>query len=196
MAFQGRPLKTRLVIVLGLSLGGGILAILSGVYLTTKQARLEPAQNTTIVSNDAGRRVASEHLNSLLDKEPRPWLLAQSLPLKGPYGYIGERFALGIDTVLRDLNKRGGIAGRPVKVWRFDDGYEPENTLRNTRLFATEPEVLVLFGFFGTPTSKAALPIAKKAGLTLVAPLTGASALRAQGQTGVLHFRASYAEEA
>ena len=196
MAFQGRPLKTRLVIVLGLSLGGGILAILSSVYLTTKQARLEPAQNTTIVSNDAGRRVASELLNSLLDEEPRPWLLAQSLPLKGPYGYIGERFALGIDTVLRDLNNRGGIAGRPVKVWRIDDGYEPENTLRNTRWFAAEPAVLALFGFFGTPTSKAALPIAKKSGLTLVAPLTGASALRAQGQIGVLHFRASYAEEA
>ena len=123
-------------------------------------------------------------------------MLAQSLPLKGPSGHIGERFALGIDTVLRDLNNRGGIAGRPVKIWRIDDGYEPENTLRNSRLFAAEPEVLALFGFFGTPTSKAALPIAKKAGLTLVAPLTGASSLRTKGQIGVLHFRASYAEEA
>ena len=196
MALQGRTLKTRLAIVLGLGMAGALFAILSGVNLTTKQVDFGSAQTTTIVSNDADRSVGSENLDSLLDEVPRPWLLAQSLPLKGPSGNIGERFALGIDTVLRDLNKRGGIAGRPVKVWRFDDGYEPENTLRNTRLFATEPEVLVLFGFFGTPTSKAALPIAKKAGLTLVAPLTGASALRAQGQTGVLHFRASYAEEA
>lgn len=196
MAFHGRALKKRLAIVLGLSMGGAMLAILSGVYLSTKQAQLEPIQNITIVSNDAGRSAASEHLDSLLDEEPRPWLLAQSLPLRGPSGHIGERFALGIDTVLQELNNRGGIAGRPVKIWRIDDGYEPENTLTNTQLFAAEPKVLALFGFFGTPTSKAALPIAKKAGLTLVAPLTGASSLRAKGQIGVLHFRASYAEEA
>ncbi len=196
MAFQGRTLKTRLAIAVGLSIGGGLVAIWGGVNLTTKQDRFEPAQNITIASNHPERSVATENLDSLLDEQPRPWLLAQSLPLKGPSGHIGERFALGIDTVLRDLNNRGGIAGRPVKIWRIDDGYEPENTLRNTRWFAGEPDVLALFGFFGTSTSKAALPIAKKAGLTLVAPLTGASSLRAQGQTGVLHFRASYGEEA
>ncbi len=196
MAFQGRTLKTRLAIAVGLSIGGGLVAIWGGVNLTTKQDRFEPAQNITIASNHPEQSVATENLDSLLDEQPRPWLLAQSLPLKGPSGHIGERFALGIDTVLRDLNNRGGIAGRPVKIWRIDDGYEPENTLRNTRWFAGEPDVLALFGFFGTSTSKAALPIAKKAGLTLVAPLTGASSLRAQGQTGVLHFRASYGEEA
>ena len=196
MAFQGRTLKTRLTIVLGLGMAGGLFAIWSGVNLTTKQVDFGTAKTTTIVSNDADQSVSSENLDSLLDEKPRPWLLAQSLPLKGPSGNIGERFALGIDTVLRDLNNRGGIAGRPVKVWRIDDGYEPENTLRNTRSFAEEPDVLALFGFFGTPTSKAALPIAKEAGLTLVAPLTGASALRTEGQTGVLHFRASYREEA
>ena len=196
MAFQGRALSPPLTIVLGLAIGGAIFAIWSGVNQTPKQERLEPAQSSSMTSNEAGRSLASENLDSLLNEEPRPWLLAQSLPLKGPSGHIGVRFALGIDTVLRELNDRGGIAGRPVKVWRIDDGYEPENTLRNTRLFAAEPDVLALFGFFGTPTSKAALPIAKTAGLTLVAPLTGASALREQGQTGVLHFRASYAEEA
>ena len=196
MASQGRTLKTRLAIALGLSIAGAMFAIWSGVNLTTTRDQFESAQSSTVASNDADQSVSSENLDSLLDEKPRPWLLAQSLPLKGPSGNIGERFALGIDTVLRELNNRGGIAGRPVKVWRIDDGYEPENTLRNTRSFADEPDVLALFGFFGTPTTKAALPIAKTAGLTLVAPLTGASALRAEGQTGVLHFRASYREEA
>jgi len=136
MAFQGRTLKTRLAIVLGLGMAGALFAIWSGVNLKTKQVDFGTAKTTTIVSNDADRSVGSENLDSLLNEVPRPWLLAQSVPLKGPSGNIGERFALGIDTVLRDLNNRGGIAGRPVKVWRIDDGYEPENTLRNTRWFA------------------------------------------------------------
>ena len=196
MPSKGRTAKTRLAILIGLSVGGALIAFWSGVNLTQQQDRLDLQPTNTVAPNDAAQNVSSENLDSLLDEEPRPWLLAQSLPLKGPSGHIGERFALGIDTVLRDLNNRGGIAGRPVKIWRIDDGYEPENTLRNSRLFAAEPEVLALFGFFGTPTSKAALPIANKAGLTLVAPLTGASSLRTKGQIGVLHFRASYAEEA
>ncbi len=196
MPSKGRTSKTRLAILVGLSAGGALFAIWSSVNWTQQQDRPDLQPTSTVAPNDAAQNVSSENLDSLLDEEPRPWLLAQSLPLKGPSGHIGERFALGIDTVLQDLNNRGGIAGRPVKIWRIDDGYEPENTLRNSRLFAAEPEVLALFGFFGTPTSKAALPIAKKAGLTLVAPLTGASSLRAKGQIGVLHFRASYAEEA
>ena len=196
MPSKGRTSKTRLAILVGVSVGGALFAIWSSVNWTQQQDQPDLQPTNTVAPNDAAQNVSSENLDSLLDEEPRPWLLAQSLPLKGPSGHIGERFALGIDTVLRDLNNRGGIAGRPVKIWRIDDGYEPENTLRNSRLFAAEPEVLALFGFFGTPTSKAALPIAKKAGLTLVAPLTGASSLRTKGQIGVLHFRASYAEEA
>ncbi len=140
--------------------------------------------------------VASDRLDSLLAEDPQPWLLAQSLPLKGPSGHIGERFGLGIDTVLREVNAKGGIAGRPIKIWRMDDGYEPDEALRNTRWFAEESSVLALFGYFGTPTSHASLPVAQAAGLTLVAPLTGASSLRAPGQANPLHFRASYAEEA
>lgn len=196
MALRGRSLKTGHALVFGIGLGGALLALWSAVHLTQQRDRLALERLSSDASIEATKTVASDNLDSLLNQTPQPWLLAQSLPLKGPSGHIGERFALGIDIVLQALNDRGGIAGRPVKIWRIDDGYEPENTLRNTRLFANEPEVLALFGFFGTPTSKAALPIAKTAGLTLVAPLTGASSLRRKGQTGVLHFRASYAEEA
>lgn len=80
MAFQGRPLPPPVAIVLGLSIGGALFAIWSGVNLTTNQEPFEPAPNTSIASNEAERSVASENLDSLLNEEPRPWLLAQSLP--------------------------------------------------------------------------------------------------------------------
>ena len=102
MAFQGRALKTRLAIVLGLSMGGVLLAIWSGVNLTQQQDRIDLQPPNTVAPNDAEQNVSSENLDALLQEEPRPWLLAQSLPLRGPSGHIGERFALGIDTVLRD----------------------------------------------------------------------------------------------
>ena len=71
MAFQGRALKTRLAIVLGLSMGGVLLAIWSGVNLTQQQDRLDLQPPNTVAPNDAEQYVASESLDSLLDEEPR-----------------------------------------------------------------------------------------------------------------------------
>jgi len=184
-------------VAVGLGIFGLVAALWGASELKPKRPQATPIRPEVHLSANTGtNQVASSNLNVLLAEQPTPWILAQSLPLEGPSGHIGERFSLGIDTVLREVNQRGGIAGRPVKIWRLDDGYEPDQTLRNTRQFAEEPEVLALFGYFGTPTSHAALPVAQSAGLTLVAPLTGASSLRTPGQTSVLHFRASYAKEA
>ena len=181
----------------GLGIFGLVAALWGASELKPKRPQATPIRPEVHLSANTGtNQVASSNLNVLLAEQPTPWILAQSLPREGPSGHIGERFSLGIDTVLREVNQRGGIAGRPVKIWRLDDGYEPDQTLRNTRQFAEEPEVLALFGYFGTPTSHAALPVAQSAGLSLVAPLTGASSLRTPGQTSVLHFRASYAKEA
>lgn len=146
--------------------------------------------------NPGNSDVGNSDLDSLRQSEPAPWLLAQSLPLRGPSGHLGRQFSLGIDAVLSDVNARGGIAGRPVKIWRLDDGYEPDASLRNTRLFAQNDEILALFGYFGTPTTHASLPVASSAGLTVVAPLTGASSLRPPAKSELVHFRGSYAEEA
>lgn len=187
----------RQAVAVGLGVFGLVAALWGASELKPKRPQATPISPEVHLSANTGTdQVASSNLNVLLAEQPTPWILAQSLPLEGPSGHIGERFSLGIDTVLREANQRGGIAGRPVKIWRLDDGYEPDQTLRNTLRFAEEPEVLALFGYFGTPTSHAALPVAQSAGLTLVAPLTGASSLRTPGQTSVLHFRASYAKEA
>ena len=185
--------RNRLLIALLLS-----TSVLLGGLGLLRQRQAKDAEPTTAAQplNPAMGDVGNSDLNSLLKTAPKPWLLAQSLPLKGPSGHLGRQFSMGIDAVLRDVNARGGIAGRPVKIWRLDDGYEPDAALRNTRLFAKEPEILALFGYFGTPTTHASLPTATRAGLTVVAPLTGASSLRPPAQSELLHFRASYAEEA
>ena len=57
MAFQGRALKTRLAIVLGLSMGGVLLAIWSGVNLTQQQDRLDLQPPNTVAPNDAEQNV-------------------------------------------------------------------------------------------------------------------------------------------
>lgn len=166
-----------------------------GVLNTLKReaAPLDATQHQQHLGTDD---IASTSISTLLAENPTPYIFAQSLPLQGPASHLGKSYSRGLDAALRELNAAGGVNGRPVRIWRLDDGYEPENTIRNTKLFAQHPEVLGLFGYVGTPTTKAVLPQAEAANLTLIAPMTGASSLRQPGQKLVVHFRASYAEEA
>ena len=174
--------------------GAAVLGALS--LLRDSPTQEQASSPTASVLDPAQGDVGHHDLAALRGDGSNPWLVAQSLPLTGPSGHLGRQFSMGIDAVLREINAKGGIDGRPIKVWRLDDGYEPEGSLRNTLLFVEEPELLALFGYFGTPTTHASLPTATAAGLTVVAPLTGASSLRPPQTSQLLHFRASYAEEA
>jgi len=55
--------------------------------------------------------------------------------------------------------------------------------------------VFALFGYVGTPTSVAALPVATRSHVPFLAPLTGAMALREPFNRYAFHVRASYDDE-
>ncbi len=55
--------------------------------------------------------------------------------------------------------------------------------------------MFALFGYIGTPTSLAALPLATRASVPFIAPFTGAMGLREPMNKNVFHLRASYNDE-
>ncbi|HVK32166.1 MAG TPA: ABC transporter substrate-binding protein, partial [Burkholderiaceae bacterium] len=87
-----------------------------------------------------------------------------------------------------------GINGRSVELKSLDDGYEPDRCKANTELLVKEG-VFALFGYIGTPTSLAALPVATAARMPFIAPFTGAQALREPFNRYAFHVRASYFDE-
>ncbi|MFM7646750.1 MAG: ABC transporter substrate-binding protein [Cyanobium sp.] len=122
---------------------------------------------------------------------PPPLLLGQSAPFSGPSAQLGQEYHQGAEAWFAEVNRRGGIHGRPIRLVSRDDRYEPELTLRNTRQLLEQDRVLALFGYVGTPTSKAVLPLVERERVPFVAPLTGAQALHAT----VFHLRAGYQAE-
>jgi branched-chain amino acid transport system substrate-binding protein len=121
-------------------------------------------------------------------------VLGQSAAFSGPASELGEQFKRGAALLLERVNARGGVAGRNIELQSLDDGYEPDRCAANTRKFI-EQGVFALFGYIGTPTSLAALPLATAAKLPFVAPFTGAEALRAPFNRYAFHVRASYFDE-
>ncbi len=118
------------------------------------------------------------------------------LGLSGPTQYIGQGFKKGSLVYFKRLNESGGIHGRMVKLISLDDGYEPRNTVINTFKLIEEEEVFALFGYVGTPTSHAILPILNKSQILYLMPITGADFLRQPVIPNVFVLRASYDQEA
>ncbi len=121
-------------------------------------------------------------------------VLGQSAAFSGPASQLGEQLKRGAMLHFDAVNARGGIGGRKIELRSLDDGYEPERCVANTRALIDQG-VTALFGYVGTPTSMAALPLVTAAKVPFVAPFTGAEGLRAPFNRYALHVRASYFDE-
>ncbi|QNB08673.1 ABC transporter substrate-binding protein [Herbaspirillum frisingense] len=122
-------------------------------------------------------------------------ILGQSAPFSGPAGELGRDFQEGAQSYFARVNARGGVYGRRVRLLSLDDRYEPERALANTQQLIWRDKVFALFGYSGTPTVLAALPVIREAGIPLFAPLSGSSALRQPFNRLLFHIRASYVQE-
>ncbi|MDP9929898.1 ABC-type branched-subunit amino acid transport system substrate-binding protein [Variovorax paradoxus] len=121
-----------------------------------------------------------------------PLVLGQSAPFTGPAAQLGIQFHQGAKLFLDQYNAQPGR--RQVVIKNLDDGYEPDRCAANTQKLIEE-DVFALFGYIGTPTSLAAMPLAVKDKVPFIAPFTGAMSLREPFQKNVFHLRASYNDE-
>ena len=122
-------------------------------------------------------------------------LFGQSAPLEGPASALGQGMRRGILSAFNSANRAGGIHGRTLKLISRDDAYEPDRSILQTTKLIQGDKVFALIGAVGTPTSKAAQPIATAANVPFIGPFTGAGFLRDPKLTNVINVRASYDAE-
>jgi len=121
-------------------------------------------------------------------------VLGQSAPFTGPAAQLGIQFNRGAKLFFEQVNAQGGIGKRAIELVNLDDGYEPDRCAANTRKLIDD-DAFALFGYIGTPTSVAALPLATAAKVPFFGPFTGAMALRQPFNRYAFHIRASYNDE-
>ncbi len=142
----------------------------------------------------AGAAAAATLGTPALAQGGRRIVLGQSCALSGPAAQLGIQMNRGARLFFERLNAEGGVAGRPVEIKALDDGYEPERCAANTKALIDE-DVFALFGYVGTPTGLAALPLVNASELPLLGMFTGAEALREPFSRNIFHVRASYYDE-
>ncbi|MEL6963284.1 MAG: ABC transporter substrate-binding protein, partial [Pseudomonadota bacterium] len=122
-------------------------------------------------------------------------LFGQSTALGGPASALGQGMQAGILAAFEEANRKGGVAGRKLELKSYDDGYEPDRAIDNTRKLIDQDNVIALIGEVGTPTSKAVQPIATDAKVPFIGPFTGAGFLRDASHGNIVNYRATYGQE-
>ena len=154
----------------------GLLAVALGVACTSRQ--------DATTQDDGVPGVSDTHV-----------LFGQSAAFTGPAQELGKQMRLGIEAAFHEANQAGGVHGRQLKLEALDDAYEDDYAYSNTKRLIENDQVFALIGAVGTPTSRAAAPLAHSAGVPFIAPFTGAEFLRDPSLYNVLNFRASYYQE-
>ncbi len=95
--------------------------------------------------------------------------LGQSCTVSGPAAFLGTEMNRGANAYFKKYAKE-------IQLKLLDDKYEPAICVENTDSFFKE-NVTALFGYVGTPTSKAAVPLSMEKQKIFFGALTGAEFL-------------------
>ena len=130
--------------------------------------------------------------NGVTEKEI---LLGMSSAQTGPLSELGRHIKEGAEVYFNKVNAAGGVQGRKIKLLVYDDAYQPQKAIANTRQFIEEEKVFALYGYLGSPISVAVMRIFKQGGVPYLAPVTGMDRLRKPIEKYIINFRVGLADE-
>ena len=94
--------------------------------------------------------------------------------LSGPIVQLSKPAVNGMKMRVDEINDRGGIHGRKVKLVVEDHGYDPKEDVLVTQKMIQRDKIFASVGSIGTPTAVAAMPLLFEKNVPHLFPLTGA----------------------
>lgn len=122
-------------------------------------------------------------------------VIGQSAHLSGPLAATMSAVLKGQEIALDELNRKGGIHGRNVKLITLDDAYDPKRCVENVKTLIERDKVLALTGLASTANVAAVLPMLAEKQVPLVGAYTGAPALRQKTHPYFFTSIANYRDE-
>lgn len=110
-----------------------------------------------------------------------PITIGVSLSLSGDFSADGKAFQQGYQLWADDVNAKGGLLGRQVKLIFLSDASSPQQVTTNYQTLITQNKVDLLFGPFSTLLTKPASVIASRYGYAMVEGAGGGPSVFTQG---------------
>lgn len=152
-------------------------------------------------SSSIGRRsvlatlAAAVSMPSLAQTQKADIIIGQSGPTSGVMASSMASVYVGQQLAFDEVNKKGGINGRMIKLEILDDGFDPKRSLENARTLVEQKGAIALFGFVGTAQTAIVLPYIAEKHVPLISVYTGSPALRVTPNPYFFTTQASYADE-
>jgi branched-chain amino acid transport system substrate-binding protein len=94
--------------------------------------------------------------------------------LSGPVAAFGKQTRNGLQMFFDELNARGGIHGRQVRLIVEDNGYDPRKALLATQKLVNSDRIFMMLGHIGTAQNMAAMPVQFERNVPNFMPVTAA----------------------
>lgn len=127
----------------------------------------------------------------------REIVFGQTADLSASRAVITRAYAEGAALHFAEVNAKGGLFGRRIRVAQLDDAYKVPQAEQNARELVEQQGVFGLVHTVGTAITDKLLPYVDEHGVPHVHPLTGADQVRPPARTSRSTFflRASYGRE-
>jgi branched-chain amino acid transport system substrate-binding protein len=88
--------------------------------------------------------------------------LAMISPLTGPLSFVGQDNRAGVQAAIREINARGGIRGRRIRLQIFDDGSNPSQGVIHMQRIVSDDKFLGVIGSGFSSVGLAVQPIVER----------------------------------
>jgi branched-chain amino acid transport system substrate-binding protein len=102
-----------------------------------------------------------------------PIKIGSVLSVTGPAAFLGDPELKTLQMYVEDINKKGGVLGRPLELVHHDDGSDAGKANGFTKRLIDDDKVDILVGGTTTGATMSAAPLVEKAGIPFIS-LAGA----------------------
>ena len=91
--------------------------------------------------------------------------LGLSLVKSGALKSVGEATETSVDIAVAEINAKGGVNGKPIKLIKFDTATDPRQAATATQKFAQDDNALAIIGPFSSGEAAVAFPVGERLGI-------------------------------
>jgi branched-chain amino acid transport system substrate-binding protein len=88
--------------------------------------------------------------------------LAMISPLTGPLSFVGQDNRAGVEAAIREINARGGVRGRRIRLTVYDDGSNPSQGVVHMQRIAADSRFVGVIGSGFSSVGLAVAPIVEQ----------------------------------
>jgi branched-chain amino acid transport system substrate-binding protein len=102
--------------------------------------------------------------------QPKPIVIGASVSLSGTYAASGKYALEGTQLWVDDVNRRGGLLGRPVQLVFYDDKSDPNTAVQLYEKLITSDHAELIIGPYSSGVTSAVSTVAEKHKMVMVGP--------------------------